>query len=320
MVQVNRNMAPTDHPRFLEDNTGPEALPISSMTGFARQEGEFDPWHWAWELRSVNNKGLDVRLRLPSSLDAIEQPARSQITKHFKRGSISASLRLDRADAGGSISINREALEQVLALQAELAGKIDAAPPRIEGLLAVRGVVEMAEEDQDPAAQKTLAAEIIQSLEPALAALAAARDEEGARLAAFLGPQMDDIARLIADAQETGEAQPARLKEKLTAQLALLVDANPPLSEERLAQELAVLAARADVREETDRLAAHVAAARDLLDSDEPVGRRLDFLCQEFNREANTLCSKAADLDLTNIGLALKAAIEQFREQVQNVE
>ena len=279
-----------------------------------------DPWRWAWELRSVNNKGLDVRLRLPPSLDVVEQPARSLIAKRFKRGSISANLRVERVGAGGSIAINRNALDQVLALQTELAGKVDPALPRLEGLLAVRGVVEAAEEEDDAEAQKALADEISRGLETALTALAAARDEEGARLADILHPQIGDIDGLIADAQQTAEAQPARLKEKLAAQLALLVDASPPLAEERLAQELAVLASRADVREETDRLIAHVAAARELLDGDEPVGRRLDFLCQEFNREANTLCSKAADLDLTNIGLALKAAIEQFREQVQNVE
>ncbi len=295
-------------------------MPISSMTGFARHEGELDPWRWAWEIRSVNNKGLDVRLRLPPSLDGLEQPSRSLIAKKFKRGSISANLRLDRASAGGAIAINREALDQVLALQAELSGKVDPAPPRLEGLLTIRGVVEVAEEEADDAVHKALQAAVAVSLEEALGALATSRDEEGGRLAAILGPQIDDIDKLIADAQGTAEAQPARLKRKVADQVALLIDANPPLSEERMAQELAVLATRADVREETDRLVAHVAAARDLLAAPEPVGRRLDFLCQEFNREANTLCSKAADLELTNVGLALKAAIEQFREQVQNVE
>lgn len=295
-------------------------MPISSMTGFAREEGSLDPWRWAWELRSVNNKGLDIRLRLPPSVDGLEQTARNLIGGYFKRGSITANLRLERSETGGEISVNREALDQVLALHAELSGKVDAAPPRLEGLLAVRGLVEVAEREDDEAAQKQLAAAISMSLEAALGALADARNEEGARLGDILGPQIDEIDDLISRAQDTAEAQPARLKQKIEAQLATLLDANPPVAGERLAQELALLASRADVREETDRLVAHVASARDLLASDGPVGRRLDFLCQEFNREANTLCSKSVDLDLTNIGLALKATIEQFREQVQNVE
>ena len=295
-------------------------MPISSMTGFAREEGTLDSWRWAWELRSVNNKGLDIRMRLPPSVDGLEQAARNLIAARFKRGSVTANLRLDRSAGGGAISINREALEQVLALHAELEGKVDPAPPRLEGLLAVRGMVEIGDEEQDEAAQRALAAAVSESLDKALSALAQARDDEGARLLDILSPQVDEIDRLISQAQGTAEAQPARLKQKIADQLAALVEASPPLAEERLAQELALLATRADVREETDRLMAHSAAARDLLTSDESVGRRLDFLCQEFNREANTLCSKAVDLDLTNIGLALKAVIEQFREQVQNVE
>jgi uncharacterized protein (TIGR00255 family) len=217
------------------------------------------------------------------------------------------------------VRINRAALVQLVSLMNELAGEVDAAPPRLDGLLALRGVVETVEDDEEAVIEGRRTA-VLGSWETALDRLAAARAEEGARLALLLGDQLEEMAALVRAAEDCAAAQPEAIRERLKMMLASLADLVPGLPEERVAQEMALLVARSDVREELERLRAHLEQVRDLLQEGEAVGRRLDFLCQELNREANTLCSKSADIGLTHIGLSLKAAVEQFREQVQNIE
>lgn len=295
-------------------------MPISSMTGFAREEGQSGQWRWAWEAKSVNSKGLDLRTRLPSAVDRLDPAVRDAVGKHFKRGSVNIGLTIDRGQTGPKLSINKAALDQLLELQASLAGKIDPAPPRLDALLGVRGLVDAVEEADDPDEVEARDSAMLAGLATVLAALDAARASEGARLAPVLTGLLDDIERFTGAAMAIAERQPEQLRDRLKTQLAAVLEAKPDISEDRLVQELALLATKADIREELDRLTAHVGQARELLEDDGAIGRRLDFLCQEFNREANTLCSKSADVELTRIGLALKAAIEQFREQVQNIE
>ena len=290
------------------------------MTGFARAEGAGNGYSWSWEIRSVNARNLDVRLRLPSGLDRIEAGARAAATARFRRGNLSASLTLNRTARASQLTINRDVLDQVLALTEEFKHLVDAAPPRIDTLLSVRGVLEQVEEEETEEVRDQLDAALTGTFTQALDELARARDEEGGRLATVVDGHLDEIARLVGAAAALAETQPEALNRRLRAQVDGLVASEPKLSEERLAQEVALLVAKADVREELDRLDAHLASARELVAATDAVGRRLDFLCQEFNREANTLCSKAADIELTRIGLDLKAAVEQLREQVQNIE
>src|SRR6185437_6906691 len=297
------------------------ALPIASMTGFARVEDSRDGVSWAWELKSVNSKSLDLRLRLPPGFDHLEPALRGSLGQRIKRGAVSATLSLAReAGAGGGLRVNRAALDQILALAEELTGKIEAAPPRLDGLLALRGILEPAGEEETPASREALGAAFLAGWESALGRLVAVREAEGARLETVLRERLAEMASLAAAAEASAAAQPDAIKTRLRSLVAALLEASPALPEERLAQEAALLVARADIREELDRLAAHLAAAQDLLREGAAIGRRFDFLCQEFNREANTLCSKSADVELTRTGLALKAAIEQLREQVQNIE
>jgi uncharacterized protein (TIGR00255 family) len=302
------------------------------MTGFARvdggavtrsEDGVDTAWSWSWELRSVNAKGLDVRVRLPSVAEGWEPAARERISKGLTRGSVTVALSLERAGEDvPELIVNEDFLERILGLQGRLEarGLVFPTAPSLDRLLGVRGVVETAERVVDPTAIAQLTDPALGDLDTALAAMVDARRREGARLAAVLLGHLDEIADLTARATTVAEAQPAALRERIQSQLSLLLDAKPPVTEERLAQELALLATKADVREETDRLEAHVHACRELLTGGGPIGRKLDFLCQELNREANTLCSKAVDLDLTNLGVELKTRIERFREQVQNVE
>jgi uncharacterized protein (TIGR00255 family) len=291
------------------------------MTGFARVEDSRDGVSWAWELKSVNSKSLDLRLRLPPGFDHLEPALRGSLGQRIKRGVISATLSLAReAGAGGGLRVNRAALDQILALADELTGKIEAAPPRLDGLLALRGILEPAGEEETPASREALGAAFLAGWESALGRLVAVREAEGGRLEAVLRERLAEMASLAAAAEASAAAQPDATKARLRSPVAALLEASPALPEERLAQEAALLVARADIREELDRLAAHLAAAQDLLREGAAIGRRFDFLCQEFNREANTLCSKSADVELTRTGLALKAAIEQLREQVQNIE
>ncbi len=295
-------------------------MPVASMTGFARGTGRDGRLAWSWEAKSVNSRGLDIRCRFPTGMDSLEPGARRAAAERFGRGSVVLSLQTDSAGGEARLRINRAALEQLVAIVDELRGEVDAAPPSIDGLLGIRGVVELADEEETDAERERRGAAILATLDETLDALAAARREEGAHLATVLSGQLDTIAGLADAAAENAALQPEALRRRLKERVAEVLDAVPPLTEERLGQEVALLLVKADVREEVDRVRAHLAAARELLAGGGPCGRRLDFLCQEFNREANTLSSKAADIELTRIGLALKAAIEQFREQVQNVE
>ena len=295
-------------------------MTVSSMTGYARAEGALDGTAWFWEARSVNSKGLDVRCRVPPGSEAIDAAARKAAAGAFSRGALSLSLQIDRGERQAALRINETALEQVLALQGALGERVDPAPPRLDTLMTIRGIAETVEQAEDAAAVAARERAILDTLADAFEGLAAARAEEGARLLTLLRAHLAGIEALAAAAAETAEAQPAMLRQRLEKQVADLLEARVGVGEERLAHEAALLAAKADVREEIDRLASHIAAAGALLDEGGAIGRKLDFLCQELNREANTLCSKAADIALTRIGLDLKAAIEQLREQVQNVE
>ncbi len=288
------------------------------MTGFARSEGEFGLYSWAWEARSVNSKSLDVRSRIASGFDRLEPAVRGAAAERLKRGNVSLTLSLKTAERPQRMRINRELLDDLI----KLAGEFEdagAARPRLDALLAVRGVIEMVEEE-DEAERAGAEAGMLESMTAVLDQLADARLEEGARLEPVLVGHIDRIETLVAAAKGCAATQPAALTARLRSQVAELLQASPALPEERLAQEAALLVAKADIREEIDRLAAHIEQARELISEGVAVGRRLDFLCQEFNREANTVCSKAADVELTRIGLDLKAVIEQLREQIQNIE
>ncbi len=296
-------------------------MPLSSMTGYARAQGQFEDRTWTWEVRSVNGRGLEVRCRVPPGFESLDLASRKRISDRFSRGNISVTLTVIRAGGGVAVRVNTEVLERLLTLATDLQKRLpDASAPSIDGLLGLRGVIEAAEEELSEDARTAFEAVLLAGLDEAAGALAAMRSEEGARIESVLADHLTRIGDLAVAAGELAAAQPQAVLARLKEQLSALLTAAPPLTEERLAQEAALLAARADPREEIDRLAAHVAAARALTVSTAPAGRKLDFLCQELNREANTLCSKSADVDLTRIGLDLKAAIEQFREQVQNIE
>tara|TARA_R110000824_G_scaffold155226_7_gene327871 strand:- start:31944 stop:32831 length:888 start_codon:yes stop_codon:yes gene_type:complete len=295
-------------------------MALTSMTGFARADGDTPMLRWHWEVKSVNGKGLDVRFRLPSGFEGIEAKLREEMARHLKRGNVQAALTLDRQRGASAVRVNEDALNTVIIAMQALGERIELMPPRPEGVLALKGVLETGEAEGPLEDQENLEKLIIASFAEASVALAKARDEEGAKLQAVLSAQVDTIERLTKEAAASPAASVEALKARLAAQVAELLGASPALSEDRLAQEAALLATKADVREEIDRLTAHVAQARELFASSDPAGRRLDFLTQEFNREANTLCSKAADVALTRIGLELKAVIDQLREQIQNVE
>lgn len=291
------------------------------MTGFARAEGHDERGYgWSWEVKSVNSRGLDIRCRLPSGFDRLEIMVRAAVLARFERGAITVALAVAPPEGRVQLSINRGFLNQLMALHKELAGRVEASPPRLESLLAIRGVVEAVAEEETEEGRERRDSQIIVTLDAALDALAVERAAEGERLTPVLCAYLDEIRDLTEEAERNAPLEAEALKARLKAQVARLIEAEPSLPEDRLAQEAALLMTRADVREELDRLAAHVTAARGLIERDGPVGRRLDFLCQEFNREANTLCSKAMDNELTRIGLDLKAAIERLREQVQNIE
>lgn len=295
-------------------------MSVSSMTGFAHAEGQMGVYGWSWEFKSVNAKGLDMRVRLPPGMDALEGPVRERIAAKVKRGNVTASLTVARAPGSERVVVNEAALEAMLALPAKYAGRIDPAPPRLDVLLAVRGIVEVVEAPDTEEERNRRNAAILGTVEAALEHLGVARRGEGGRLAALLQGHLVEIRRLVEAAQGTAAARPEKLRARLEEQLKQLLESRPPLPEDRLAQEAALLATRGDIREELDRLRAHCEAAAETLTKPGAVGRQLDFLAQEFNREANTLCSKSADVELTRIGLDLKTAIDQFREQIQNVE
>ncbi len=291
---------------------------VASMTGFARVDGHGDGYSWTFEAKSVNGRSLDVRCRMPTGFDSVEALARAEAPKRLARGNVNLTLTITRSQAISQLRINRELLAQVLELAREIEGA-GAAPPRLDSLLAVRGIIEPVEEDETDARERVESA-LKGDLAKLFDQLVVNRLGEGARLAAILNGHLDEIARLVEGACACASAQPEALREKLRLQVATILGSFPALSEDRLAQEAAILIGKADIREELDRLRAHIHAAREMMAEGGAIGRRFDFLCQEFNREANTLCSKSADVELTRIGLSLKATIEQLREQVQNIE
>ncbi|MGE4280277.1 MAG: YicC/YloC family endoribonuclease [Magnetospirillum sp.] len=298
-------------------------MSIASMTGYARAEGRDASTSWLWEAKSVNGKGLDVRCRLPHGLDGVEIAARDLTTRKLKRGNVQLSLNLTAVAQGPGLRVNKEFLEELVALVDELGpSHQNIAPARWDGLLAVKGVLEAANGDEAESEETRAVREaaIKADLEAVLDSLAAMRLTEGERIQAVLASQLDEIEILAERAGGTAALRPEALRERLRQQVAAVLEAAPSLAEDRIAQEVALIAVKSDVREELDRLRAHVAAARDLIAQGGAVGRKLDFLSQEFNREANTLCSKSSDVELTRIGLDLKAVIDQFREQVQNIE
>ncbi len=294
-------------------------MSISSMTGFARASGHLVDLSWVWELKSVNGKALDLRLRLPTGFEHLEAPVRAALSKAFKRGNLQINLSLQGAAENEQISINKQVLAQYVALAEQMRTDLGAAPLQVEGLLALRGVVEAKTSTRSEDDQQALDGALLQSLESAISGLHDMRKSEGKNLASVLTAQLSQIERLRAAAAANPARSSEAVKARLRAQVAQLMDV-ARLDEARLAQEAALLVTKADVQEELDRLSAHIAAARALLKSSEPIGRKFDFLTQEFNREANTLCSKANDSTLTGIGLDLKTVIDQMREQVQNIE
>jgi uncharacterized protein (TIGR00255 family) len=295
-------------------------MALVSMTGFADAQGAFDTLRWRWEVRSVNGRSLDIRLRIPPGLEGMDAAARVLASERFRRGNIQATLTMDSQDGTRGLRVDATALAEAVRIASEVAAKSGLAPARVDGILALKGVLVQEETlALDAPVRAARDAAILESLSLVLDSLARARGQEGAKLADVLTRTADEIGRLITDARRLAATQPQTIRDKLRAQLSELLESAQP-GDDRVAQEIALLAARADVREELDRLHAHMQEAHSLIASNEAVGRKLDFLSQELNREANTLCSKSADIALTRVGLALKAAIDQFREQAQNVE
>ncbi|MEW6017544.1 MAG: YicC/YloC family endoribonuclease [Pseudomonadota bacterium] len=290
-------------------------MPISGMTGFGRAEAALGEWSWAVEARSVNGRNLDVRFRGPPGLETLDRIVREAAQTRFQRGQVTVGLQAKRVEKQAAVQVNLDQIERYLAAGEALVAAGRAAPPRLDGLLALRGVIEVA----DPEAQAQLESAMAASVAEAMDQLTAARAAEGLALREVLAGLAAQIADLAGQAEGLAAEQPAAIKARFERRLRELTGDLGGL-DERIVQEAAALAVKADVREELDRLASHVVAARTLIEGDGPAGRRLDFLMQEFMREANTLCSKSATPALTAIGLELKATIEQLREQVQNVE
>jgi len=295
-------------------------MALSSMTGFARGQGVAGVYGWVWEIRSVNAKGMDLRLRLPPGWDAIEPALRARAAEVLARGTLHATLNVEREGVAPVVKVNEAVLQAVIGTLNSLADRIEAEPARLDGILAIKGVIEVTDaaerEDERTAAQ----AAVVKGFDATLADLTKMRRHEGEALGRVLGTRLHEISALVARAEAAPGRKPEAIKARLAEQIATLLEASERFDADRLHQEAILMASKADVREELDRLVAHVAQATKMIRDGGAVGRRLDFLAQEFNRETNTLCAKANDLELTNIGLELKSLVEQFREQVQNLE
>ena len=295
-------------------------MALSSMTGFARGHGVCGSYAWAWELKSVNAKGLDLRLRLPPGWEAVEVPVRGRAAETLARGTVYGTLTVEREGIGPAVRVNEAVLNAVLATLKGLAGRVEAAPPRLDGIVALKGVIEVA--DQDEAEADRLAAEqaVVAGFDRTVMELAVMRRREGESLRTVLVQRLSEIAALAARAEAAPGRRPEAIRARIAEQVATLLEASSRFDPDRLHQEAILIASKADIREELDRLQSHVAQARELIGEGGPVGRRLDFLAQELNREANTICAKSNDVELTHVGLSLKTSVEQFREQVQNLE
>jgi uncharacterized protein (TIGR00255 family) len=295
-------------------------MALASMTGFARGQGIAGSYAWAWELKSVNSKGLDLKLRLPPGWETIEPGVRARASEILSRGSVFANLTMSREGAAPVARINEPALNAVLAALKGLEGKVAGAPPSLDGILSLKGVMEVSEAEESEDERNAAELAVVAGFGDALKGLAEMRRTEGQALGKILSARLSEIGSLAARAEATPGRKPEAIKTRLTQQVTELLEASQRFDADRLHQEAIMLATKIDIREELDRLTAHVAQAKKLLADGGPIGRKLDFLSQELNRESNTLCSKANDLELTNIGLELKAVVEQFREQVQNLE
>ena len=294
-------------------------MALSSMTGFARTDGVSGVYVWGWELKSVNGKGLELRLRVPPGWDAVEVAARARL-KALARGTVYANLSVRRDGAAPAVRLNEPVLEAILATVRDVSGRIPAQPPTIDGILGIKGVFEVSNEVEDEGAHRAAEQAVLHGFDAALAALSTTRKHEGAALERLLSARLDEIAALGARADAMPGRRPEAIRARLAEQVAALLKTSDRFDPDRLHQEAILIAAKADVREELDLLAAHVDQARRLLAEGGAVGRRLDFLAQELNREVNTLCAKSNDVGLTTLGLELKHVVEQFREQVQNLE
>jgi uncharacterized protein (TIGR00255 family) len=295
-------------------------MALSSMTGFARGHGVCGVYAWSWELKSVNAKGLDLRLRLPPGWDAVEIPVRTKAAEVLSRGTIYGTLTAKREGVAPMVRVNEPVLAAVLATVKSLAGRIDAAPPRIDGILSLKGVVDVVDEDEREEDRQAAEAAVIAGFHKTVADLVEMRRREGAALGQILSQRLSEIEALAARADVVPGRRPDAIKARIKEHVETLLGTSERLDPDRLHQEAILIASKADIREALDRLASHVEQGRKLIATGGAVGRRLDFLAQEFNREANTICSKSNDVELTNIGLELKNVVEQFREQVQNLE
>jgi uncharacterized protein (TIGR00255 family) len=295
-------------------------MSVASMTGFARARGSLGPWGYAWELKSVNARGLDLRIKVPQGFDAVEIKARAALSRRLARGSVFASLTAQRAETQSVARINRPALDRLLAALDDVPLHASLRPASLDGLLSVKGVVEVVEPEEDEVQRAALETSVLAALETALDSLLRAREAEGAALATVLNDRLARIGALAARADALPGRQPEAVRERLAQQIARLMGAAEGLDPVRLHQEAVLIAVKSDIREELDRLATHVASGERLLGDGGAIGRRLDFLAQELSRETNTLCAKSNDPALTGIGLDLKIEVEQFREQVQNIE
>ncbi|MCK0195422.1 YicC family protein [Ancylobacter sp. 6x-1] len=295
-------------------------MALTSMTGFARTHGTSGAWGWAWELKSVNGKSLDLRLRTPVGWDAIEPAVRQSAARQLSRGNVSANLTLSRAGASVQVRVNEALLRALVETVSRVSVDLDIEPASMDSLLAMKGVIDITEAEDTEEDRRRLEQAVLAGFDQAVADLAAMRRQEGAALALVLAERLDGIARLTAAAEASPVRQPEAIRARLAEQIRTLMDVGASFDSDRLHQEALLIASRVDIREELDRLVTHVAAARAMIVEGGAVGRRLDFLAQEFNRETNTLCSKANDVSLTAIGLELKSVVEQFREQVQNIE
>jgi len=295
-------------------------MALSSMTGFARSHGVSGSYAWSWEIKSVNAKGLELRLRLPPGFDAVEIPVRTKAAEMLSRGNVYATLSVSREGAAPVVRINEPVLNAILNAVGQLSGRVDAEKPRLDGLLALKGVVDVTDAEQSEEEKAAAEDAIVKGFVQGLKGLVDMRRHEGEAIGRVLSARLDEMAALAQRADAAPGRQPDAVKRKLAEQVAVLLETAGRFDADRLHQEAILLAAKADIREELDRLAAHVAQARKLMNGGGAIGRRLDFLSQELNRETNTLCAKSNDVELTNIGLELKSVVEQFREQVQNLE
>ena len=295
-------------------------MAIQSMTGFARHEGEVDGFRFVWEIRSVNGKNLDVRLRLPQGFEALEQPVRKAAAAALTRGNLQVSLSISAASSSVEAVVNEAALDAVIELVNRLGDRLDARKPALDGILNIKGVLEFRDPELTESAREERNRAVLAGFMTALEDLRAMRLSEGAALARVLGDQIDRIGELTLAVEADPSRSPEAIRARLSEQVTSLMDTGATLDRDRLHMEAALLATKADLREEIDRLKAHVEAARALIAGEAAAGRRLDFLAQEFNRETNTICSKSNAAPITAIGLDLKVLIDQFREQVQNLE